>query len=834
MKLYITNTTTTYSDSNVYVDLYGRTENRKLQQIRVTGFDPYFFIDREVAKDIDPTAYEDIVDVEPFCGEESLMGTPLGKIVVSHPGAVPDLREQFESTWEADVLFTNRLRIDHGVKTGVELPTFSDSEQRVPVVLPNELEPVEMEVEERRLTFDIEVDDSNGFPTDGEERIISIVGHDNYRDEVVGYIDTNEQSIEEFSPELAESQEAPEPLDKLLYAPSEENMLRSFITWFNNVDPDLVVGWNSNDFDVPYLIQRLEKLGIDADILGRGSGGARAGPYDPEIDGRACYDMMDAWVSTKFTEPDSYSLDHAASVELNDQKLEYEPDSVMELYEEEPSTLLEYNGIDTVLTHQIGEEAVYDFKRRLRDIVGVDWDETIDNKDFVEMMVRRKLYKRGERGPTKTKPPSGANDYEGAYTLDPYTGVAENVVEIDLSSLYPMTIWMLNASPETKVPVSEAQDRDDVARAPNGVYYEREPEGLFKSLVSDALELKSTYKDDIKSAEMGSEEQKEAEEAYAVAKTIVNSIYGVTGWEWFFLYDKEVAESITVMSQQVTRRTEKFVNENTSGIVVYGDTDSCYVSWPEDRTQSGSLTASEEVVETLNREVYPELAEEYGMGDVECRWEMEIEKYCKRFFQAGRKKRYAYLKTWSDGMDYHEEIDEFGVTGFEAVRSDTAQVTEELQLEVLEKIVRGASPSEIGKAVHNYAEKIKPNPDDWEYIGIPSGIGKELDEYESETAQVRGAKNANRYLGLNLGGGDKPYRCYLDDSMVSDGEGRERIDVICYENDYEVGGEGLTVDVQRMETTVVKRPMEPILEAIDLDVDAATKGQTQQGLKAFM
>jgi DNA polymerase elongation subunit (family B) len=166
-EIYVTATETTYCEGEVYVDLYGRTEDRELEWIRVEGFEPYFFVRREVAEDLNPTAHEDIASVEPDCGEESLMGDPLGKVVASHPGAVSDLRERWDQTWEADVLFTNRFRIDAEVETGVRAPSG--------LVTADELEPIEMSVEERRLTFDIEVDDSNGFPQRRQARALQ--GH---------------------------------------------------------------------------------------------------------------------------------------------------------------------------------------------------------------------------------------------------------------------------------------------------------------------------------------------------------------------------------------------------------------------------------------------------------------------------------------------------------------------------------------------------------------------------------------------------------------------------------------------------------------------------------
>ena len=254
MKTYITNTTTTYSENEVYVDLYGRTEERELNKIRVTGFEPYFFVEESVARDINPTLHEDIDEVHPDADETSLKGVELGKVVASHPGAVSDLRENYDRTWEADVRFTNRLRIDGGVVTGVKTPPAT---QKIEL---SEIEPVDMEVEERRVTFDIEVDDRGAFPEDGEKRILSIACHDSYTGEMAVFLDTGGRTLEEALPRVAEERESPDGIDSLFYEPTEKKMLIRFLEWFNDVDPDLLAGWNSMGFEVPSPLFR-RKIG---------------------------------------------------------------------------------------------------------------------------------------------------------------------------------------------------------------------------------------------------------------------------------------------------------------------------------------------------------------------------------------------------------------------------------------------------------------------------------------------------------------------------------------------------------------------------------------------
>jgi DNA polymerase I len=110
------------------------------------------------------------------------------------------------------------------------------------------------------------------------------------------------------------------------------------------------------------------------------------------------------------------------------------------------------------------------------------------------------------------------------------------------------------------------------------------------------------------------------------------------------------------MAQQVTRASADYINEETVGKVIYGDTDSCYISWPDEWSIEECLQHTEEVVEELNNNVYPELASDYGMEAEQCKWEMEIEDASEVMFQSGRKKRYSKNVVWVEGMDFDERL----------------------------------------------------------------------------------------------------------------------------------------------------------------------------------
>lgn len=71
-QFYVTNTETSYRDGEVYIDLFGRTEDKEREWARVTGFEPYFFVHKQIGESLDPTAHDDIVDVDVDVDEESL------------------------------------------------------------------------------------------------------------------------------------------------------------------------------------------------------------------------------------------------------------------------------------------------------------------------------------------------------------------------------------------------------------------------------------------------------------------------------------------------------------------------------------------------------------------------------------------------------------------------------------------------------------------------------------------------------------------------------------------------------------------------------------------
>jgi len=211
----------------------------------------------------------------------------------------------------------------------------------------------------------------------------------------------------------------------------------------------------------------------------------------------------------------------------------------------------------------------------------------------------------------------------------------------------------------------------------------------------------------------------------------------------------------------------------------------------------------------------------------------------------------------SDGQFSGTFLDppEVDITGFEYQRSDIAPVTKEVQLEVIDMIVRGEPIDAVTDYVHERIEEFKSGNANPAEIGIPGGIGKRLDNYDTDTAQVRGAKYANLLLGTNFDRGSKPMRLYLEDvhpeffrRMETERGFNPQADdmYLQFKRDVEAGDgvicieyadqlpEEFEIDWEKMLDKTLKGPIERILEALDVSWEEVESGQEQTGLSGFM
>ncbi|MFC7174766.1 DNA-directed DNA polymerase [Haloplanus litoreus] len=761
------------ADEYPVVHVFGRTPGGDVEHVRVLGFEPYFYAPTASLSDDDLD--RDVI-TRTETGYESIRGEGLTKICTRTPRDVGQIRDEFDH-YEADILFPNRLLIDKDIESGVRVPVrrLESGSIQVPH---DELTAVDVPTDLRVNTFDIEVDDRSGFPEEGEEPIVCLTSHDSGRDEYVAWLYDAPAGEAVVPDDLSDHDALSGDIRADVRAfDSEAAMLDAFLAYIEETDPDVLTGWNFEDFDAPYLIDRLEVVGsrpdvdrnLNPDRLSRIGEVWRSDWGGPTIKGRVVFDLLYAYKRTQFTELESYRLDAVGEQELGAGKERYTGD-IGDLWENDPQRLLEYNLRDVELCVELDRKRdIISFWDEVRTFVGCKLEDAPTPGDAVDVYVLHKVH--GDFAlPSKGR--ADAEDYEGGAVFDPITGIKENVSVLDLKSLYPMCMVTINASPETKVD-PETYD-GDTYHAPNGTHFRKEPDGVIREMVDELLTEREAKKARRNENDPESEAYEQYDRQQQAVKVIMNSLYGVLGWDRFRLYDREMGAAVTATGRDVIEHTQTAAND-VGYEVAYGDTDSVMLeigseaavetvpaeireahpdaSESDLRQIAGAIETGFELEERIN-ESYDAFARE-ELNAAEHRFQIEFEKLYRRFFQAGKKKRYAGHIVWKEG----KHVDDIDITGFEYKRSDIAPITKEVQRRVIEMIVTGDDVDDVEEYVHDVIEDFEAGNVDLNDVGIPGGIGKRLTAYDTDTAQVRGRSTPTTCSAPTSSGGANPSGC---------------------------------------------------------------------------
>lgn len=761
------------------IHIFGRDGSGLASQIQVTGFRPYFYVPVKEADSLKKLPPQ-IAEVETGSVYRSIQGDELRRIYTFRPGDVRDVRNQFRH-YEADIPFATRFMIDMGLTGGALIPDiFCDY---------SDVKPAEVQAPARICMMDIECEDERGFPDAGRDKINCITCWDSFDDEYTTFF---------WQDASAEAVISPVSEKHLVHMyPSESSLLNGLVSYIREKDPDVLSGWNFVEFDIPYILRRMEVLGIPPDSLSRISGvfGRNA------LRGRALFDLLTGYKKMQGARKESYRLDAVAEDELGEGKVRY-TGTICDLWRNEPQKLVEYNYKDVELCVGINRKNnIIEFYREIARYVGCPLDRTLNSSNVIDIFVLRKAFGRYA---LPSKGYAAAEEFEGATVFDPSRGVKENVVVLDLKSLYPMCMMTLNASPETK-------DQNGELRAPNGIRFRKKPDGLTRNIISELLVERDEKKALRDKYPYGSPEYVLYDLQQNVLKVIMNTYYGVSGYARFRLYDREIGSAVTSVGRAIIAHTRSVITD-MGYTVLYGDTDSCMVQLPVldlDKT----ICVAREIEEELN-ESYSKFALDV-LGAREHYFSIKFEKVYRRFFQAGKKKRYAGHLVWKEGKD----VDQVDIVGFELRRSDSPHITKEVQQHVMELVLQGADLPELksylGVIIRKY-RRGEYSPDD---VGIPGGIGKALESYEIKDAHVRGAIYSNKYLGTEFKRGSKPKRIYIKNVTAK----YPKTDVICFEYADQVPPE-FEVDWEVMMEKSIKLPISRIIEAIGIhwtDVDPA-------------
>jgi DNA polymerase elongation subunit (family B) len=412
---------------------------------------------------------------------------------------------------------------------------------------------------------------------------------------------------------------------------SEKEMLLGFLEFWNKLDPDIITGWNSRFFDIPYLYNRLMNLFDEKTAKKLSTWGiVQAVSVDfnhrewqcYEIYGISQIDYYQIYVKNIKDPRENYKLDYIAKTELKgegkvDWREKYE--TMKEFYEKDFQWFTEYNIQDVNLIEQLEKkvnlialtvDVAYLAKVNFMDVLAQvrTWDVLIFNWLHQEkIVIPQKEYQEKK------------DQYVGAYVKPPNPGVYESVVSFDVASLYPNIIRVLNIGPEVKLTDLKMNlNSDDVlaendkweeafgratsnncTSASNGVFYSKEKQSFYSRMVETIFTKRKKYQADLKAAkkelERCTDPKRKIELENLVSKLdvkqkatkiLLNSLYGAYGNPYFRWYDLDNAEAVTMTGQfiiqYIARELNRYFNDlyktENLDFVIYSDTDSVYVS----------------------------------------------------------------------------------------------------------------------------------------------------------------------------------------------------------------------------------------------------------------
>jgi len=838
--------------------ILGRTHGGTRVHVRVHGAKPYFYLPySEFSEDIE----ENSLVTEYQKGHENIQGEHVVKVFTRIPGDVPKVRDGYEH-YEADILFPNRFLIDSGIESGMKIP----EEHATPEPTDLTVDDIQEDTfsEKSRLCFcDIEVDDSQGFPDqeEAEREVTAITVYDNYADEYIVYL---------YHPDMPDVSHHEAEVKVFT---DEARMLRSFCEYVITRDFDAITGWNFTDFDSRYLINRLDNISDDEDTIdvSKSDISTLGSAYDDgwfgaKIKGMSVVDLLRAYKNLQFSELDSYSLEDVAQEELGTGKITDNRDLHV-LWEDDPQKLVDYNFKDVKLTVELErKQDIIKFYEEIANYVGGRLAEVVDASKAVDIKVLRAV------NGTWAVPSAGnveTEKFEGAKVFDPITGVKNNVAVLDLKSLYPMSMKTINAGPETK-------DPDGELVAPNGVRFNNDEDAVVVEIIDEMLEERQQYKDLRDQYPADSEQYAIYDRKQTAVKVVMNTLYGVMGWDRFRLQDRDVGAAVTAVGREVIKFTEKVVEE-MGYQSVYGDTDSVMIQIDDvdqdiindseavqrvlDEHELDSVEQFRDVVEDKRGSMsdaefnkffavlvigfemesrinarYDDFAKEELNAD-EHFFQIEFEKLYRRFFQAGKKKRYAGHITWKEG----KHKDSLDIVGFEYKRSDYSKAAKELMERVFNHILRNGSLNQLSDDVNEVITNLKELEYDPDVFGIPASVSKNFDAYDSPTLAVKGSKYANEQFDAGIQPGDKPKMNYVKRILPGDdGEvkypmpdrDQSKSQPCCWMNFQDVP-DVVDWDWDKYIDAQIKKPVERILKGTDWTWSEVKSGNRQPRLGEY-
>jgi DNA polymerase elongation subunit (family B) len=423
---------------------------------------------------------------------------------------------------------------------------------------------------------------------------------------------------------------------KYVKCETEQILLKQFLKHWKRNEYDIVTGWNSHGFDIPYIINRIinvlgEESANDLSPVGKlwfrqgipSQFGKEVGRW--YIYGISNLDYLDIY--KKFTPGDreSYNLNYIGELELGEGKIKYNATDLAKLSESDWKTFVDYNIQDVnILIKLEDNKRFFELIKSIAYKGLTNLEASLGTISVVTGAMAQTAREKNLVIPTFKH--SLKTDYNGGYVREPERGLQESVVSFDANSLYPNTIITLNISPETKVgKIISKTDNEIKIQLVNGstynvspdkfstfinkeqlsiskalVLYSQKNRGFCPQLIDTLYSERVAVQKDLKkikkeiaqaqknktSNDVIFQLQKKAKQLHSdqfSKKILLNSIYGTFANRHSPFYDIDAAASITLTGQATIKQSSKIIQsfgeeryQLKNNLTIYNDTDSVY------------------------------------------------------------------------------------------------------------------------------------------------------------------------------------------------------------------------------------------------------------------
>jgi len=744
VQFYLTDVTYRVLKGKAVVHLYGRTPKGEQVAIHDGSFEPYFFVqprDAQKAKDDllalsvkDKRDEYRVVRVEDVTKNVNEHPQKLLKAIVNIPSGVPLLKDEIRKSpavkecYEYDIKFVRRYLIDKGLEpmTLIEAEGEKVKEtSRVPIIKASSVKPASdgTYAKPRILAVDIETYNPLGkrVLVDKHPVIMIALYGENFKKILTWKkFESDAEGIE--------------------FLPSEADMLTRFKELIAEYGPDILAGYYSDGFDLPYLIKRAAKykmlldIGLDYSEL-KINGTTQTTVQTTGIVHVDVFKFIKKVIG-RGMETDVFTLDAVAEELLGENKHDVNLDILAKCWDDASPKLDEfakYNLQDAKLTHDLCLKILPDMIEFVK-VIGLPlWDvNRMTFSQFVEWYLIKQAEKFNEvvlnRPTFHQQQGRMMARFKGALVFEPKPGLYDNIVVFDYRSLYPSIIASHNISPGT-MNITDCKRMHNVPLDGEKYTICLDRKGFLSTVIEDIIVRRAEIKAQLKKQAKQDPLLRGRSEAL---KVLANSVYGYLGFAPARWYSFEAGQSVTAYGRHYITKVIDAA-QKAGFTVLYSDTDSVFLMLGT-KTEKDAMAFMEEI----NKEL-PGLME----LDYENFYPRGVFVSTKSATESGAKKKYALI----------DRKGSLKIRGFETVRRNTAFIAKDVQKGVLQMVLGEGKPEKAIAYVKEVIADLKQNKVPLEKVVIWTQLTKDPREYESVGPHVAAAKRMQE-RGTLVGPGD--------------------------------------------------------------------------------